>query len=77
MKYILFVYFKTHNIDFIISCSSEDESGVPRLGNTRVSTAGTRRGPRFRRRRPLPINCVTLKPPTVDKLQVFLRYPLS
>ncbi|KAG6452229.1 probable tubulin polyglutamylase TTLL2 [Manduca sexta] len=50
------------------SCSSEDESGAPRVVNSRAVTAAPRRGPRRRRRRLLPMHCVTLQPPMADKV---------
>ncbi|CAK1604023.1 unnamed protein product [Parnassius mnemosyne] len=46
---------------------SEDEEGTVREVSSRVETAGTRRGPRWRRRRALPIHCVTLQAPMADK----------
>ncbi|XP_014363532.2 probable tubulin polyglutamylase TTLL2 [Papilio machaon] len=50
------------------SCSSEDESGAPRA--PRVATT-TRRGARFRRRRAMPVHCITLQHPTADKFTDF------
>ncbi|KAJ2947101.1 hypothetical protein O0L34_g16450 [Tuta absoluta] len=46
------------------SCSSEDESGVPKV-QPRATTAVHRRG--CRRRRTMAINCVNIQPPMVDK----------
>ncbi|XP_026485705.2 probable tubulin polyglutamylase TTLL2 [Vanessa tameamea] len=49
--------------------SSEDESGVSKL--SRVSVAGARRGTRrARRRRALPVHCVTLQAPTTENFPV-------
>lgn len=55
------------HIHYKLSCSSEDESGAHR--EPRV--ASTRRGGRFRRRRAMPIHCITLQHPTVVNISLF------
>lgn len=51
-----------------ISCSSEDENGIPSVSKDRVATAATaRRAPRARRRRAMPLHRVTIQPPMLDK----------
>ncbi|KPJ11287.1 putative tubulin polyglutamylase TTLL2 [Papilio machaon] len=59
------IFLRTYHCNTVMfSCSSEDESGAPRA--PRVSTS-TRRGARFRRRRAMPVHCITLQHPTADK----------
>ncbi|CAH2075153.1 unnamed protein product, partial [Iphiclides podalirius] len=48
------------------SCSSEEEGVAARSVPSRVKTAGPRRGQRWRRRRAMPIHCVTLQAPLPD-----------
>ncbi|KAL0892348.1 hypothetical protein ABMA27_015486 [Loxostege sticticalis] len=55
----------------IHSYCSEDEGGVKRaVPQPRAATAGVRRGPRWRRRRPMPVHCVTLLPPVPDYTEI-------
>ncbi|CAF4776312.1 unnamed protein product [Pieris macdunnoughi] len=66
MKHTGLSYLQGPPTPHIMSCSSEDESGIPSAGSR--SSSGHKRGGRSqRRRRAMPLNCVTLQPPMAEK----------
>ncbi|XP_049866091.1 probable tubulin polyglutamylase TTLL2 isoform X2 [Pectinophora gossypiella] len=61
MRHTGLSYLQGPLVNLVNSCSSEDESGAPRVVPARAPTAGHRRG--TRRRRAMPVNCVNIQPP--------------
>ncbi|CAG4937157.1 unnamed protein product [Colias eurytheme] len=66
MRHTGLSYLQGPSVPYITSYSSEDESGTPSATNR--SSSGHKRGGRVhRRRRAMPVHCVTIQPPMADK----------